>query len=119
MSGSLCTSRCAKSLARLFLNSCFPYVGYSQLVLHVCHNPPLVAISLGFCDTLQASKTDQQQASIGSYLLPFNVTTTADVAVIGCGPAGLTLAAELAKNGVNVALIGRSCSSDIRNCAAQ
>ena len=31
----------------------------------------------------------------------------ADVCVVGCGPAGLALAAELASNGVHVALVGR------------
>ena len=30
-----------------------------------------------------------------------------DVAVIGCGPAGLSISAELALQGVSVALIGR------------
>lgn len=30
----------------------------------------------------------------------------ADVCVVGCGPAGLALAAELASNGVQVALVG-------------
>ena len=30
----------------------------------------------------------------------------ADVCVVGCGPAGLALAAELAANGVHVALVG-------------
>jgi flavin-dependent dehydrogenase len=31
---------------------------------------------------------------------------TADAAVVGCGPAGLSLAAELASRGVSVVLIG-------------
>jgi len=30
----------------------------------------------------------------------------ADVCVVGCGPSGLALAAELANNGIKVALVG-------------
>ena len=38
--------------------------------------------------------------------MPWDVDRTADVAVVGCGPAGLALAAETAKRGLTVVLIG-------------
>lgn len=56
--------------------------------------------------TTQADKSDPEQPSIASVLTPFDTTTTADVAVVGCGPAGLALSAELAAKGLNVALVG-------------
>ena len=56
---------------------------------------------------MQASKTDPEQPSLASVLDPFNpATTVVDACVVGCGPAGLALAAELGANGVSVALIG-------------
>jgi lycopene epsilon-cyclase len=56
----------------------------------------------------QASKKDDQQPSLLNVLSPFKVEQlTADVAVVGCGPAGLALAAELAAQGLLVALIGK------------
>ena len=60
----------------------------------------------------QAGKRDAEQPPIASVLTPFDVATTADVAVVGAGPAGLALAAELAKRGLNVALIG-ACSNSL------
>lgn len=47
------------------------------------------------------------QGTIAAALKPFDPSATADVAVVGCGPAGLALAAELAKLGLQVALVGR------------
>ena len=36
----------------------------------------------------------------------WDASRTADVAVVGCGPAGLALAAEIARHGRSVVLIG-------------
>jgi 2-polyprenyl-6-methoxyphenol hydroxylase-like FAD-dependent oxidoreductase len=45
-------------------------------------------------------------------LEPFEpATDVVDVCVVGCGPAGLALAAELGSHGVSVALIGNPCHS--------
>ena len=61
------------------------------------------------CNVLQASKADDAQPMIADRLASFNPASgPADVCVVGCGPAGLALAAELAANGVNVALVGQS-----------
>ena len=47
------------------------------------------------------------QPPVGSVLSRFDAQRgAADAAVVGCGPAGLALAAELAARGVQVALIG-------------
>jgi lycopene epsilon-cyclase len=54
----------------------------------------------------QAAKIDPEQPSISTVLLPLDPSAIADVAVVGCGPAGLALSAELAKQGLSVALIG-------------
>jgi lycopene epsilon-cyclase len=56
---------------------------------------------------MQAEKKDPEQGTVADVLPPFDANTTADVAVVGCGPAGLKLAAELAKLGLSVALVGR------------
>lgn len=55
---------------------------------------------------VQASKADEEQPLIADTLQLFNTETTADVSVIGCGPAGLALASQLAKQGLAVCLIG-------------
>lgn len=56
---------------------------------------------------LQAAKQDPEQPAIASVLPPpDDASAVADAAVVGCGPAGLALAAELAKRGVNVVLVG-------------
>lgn len=54
----------------------------------------------------QAGKADAEQPSITSYLPPLDASATADVAVVGCGPAGLYLAYQLAQRGLRVALVG-------------
>ena len=57
---------------------------------------------------VQASKEDAEQPSIRAVLQPFDpIATTADVCVVGCGPAGLALAAELGSHGLSVALVGQ------------
>ncbi len=66
---------------------------------------------------VQASKRDPEQPSLASVLDSFNpATTTVDVCVVGCGPAGLALAAELGANGVSVALIGEPTDSRSTHC---
>jgi lycopene epsilon-cyclase len=55
---------------------------------------------------LQAAKPDPEQPPVASALGPLDAAATADVAVVGCGPAGLSLAAELARRGLTVALLG-------------
>lgn len=56
---------------------------------------------------LQASKEDPEQPSIASVLPPADAGALADVAVVGAGPAGLALAAELAALGLAVVLVAR------------
>lgn len=58
----------------------------------------------------QASKQDSGQPSISEVLAPADLSQQADVAVVGCGPAGLYLAAQLQQKGVRVTLIGRDVS---------
>jgi len=53
---------------------------------------------------LQASKT-MEQPKIAEKLQPLG-DGTLDLVVIGCGPAGISLAAEAAKQGLNVGLVG-------------
>ncbi len=55
---------------------------------------------------LQAAKEDEEQPLIAHSLQSFNLDEAADVCVIGCGPAGLALSSELAKQGLSVCLIG-------------
>lgn len=58
---------------------------------------------------LQANKEDDAQPMIADSLEAFDPAGgAADVCVVGCGPAGLALAAELAANGIYVALVGRA-----------
>lgn len=54
----------------------------------------------------QASKADEGQASIASVLAPADPTSPCDVTVVGAGPAGLFLAAELARRGLQVNVLG-------------
>jgi lycopene epsilon-cyclase len=55
---------------------------------------------------LQASKEDTEQPSIASILPAADLSAVADVGIVGCGPAGLALAAELGKRGLKVVLVG-------------
>eukprot|EP00951_Prasinocladus_malaysianus_P041798 scaffold498091_cov28-Prasinocladus_malaysianus.AAC.1 len=56
---------------------------------------------------MQAAKQEPQQETIGSMLSAYDAASgVADVAVVGCGPSGLSLAAELGSRGVNVVLVG-------------
>mmetsp|Transcript_17062 Transcript_17062/g.50951 ORF Transcript_17062/g.50951 Transcript_17062/m.50951 type:complete len:580 (+) Transcript_17062:168-1907(+) len=56
---------------------------------------------------LQADKDDDAQERLADALPAYSAAAgLADAAVVGCGPAGLSLAAELAKRGVKVVLIG-------------
>lgn len=63
---------------------------------------------------LQATKPDPGQTSIGSVLPAPSAKATADVTIVGAGPAGLFLAAELGKRGLKVNIIGvgraRACT---------
>ncbi|GBF93614.1 chloroplast lycopene epsilon-cyclase precursor [Raphidocelis subcapitata] len=54
----------------------------------------------------QSSKRDPEQPSLASQLPPLAPGAALDVAVVGCGPAGLFLAAQLAERGLKVGLIG-------------
>lgn len=58
--------------------------------------------------TLQARKADAGQASIASVLPPVDPSVTVDVTVVGAGPAGLFLAAELGRRGLSVNVLGES-----------
>nr|WPR11960.1 lycopene epsilon cyclase [Crocus sativus] len=56
---------------------------------------------------MQQNKTMEKQDKIADKLPPIaSGSTTLDLVVIGCGPAGLSLAAESAKKGLTVGLIG-------------
>lgn len=54
----------------------------------------------------QAGKRDKEQPSIAGVLRAADSTKLADVVVVGAGPSGLCLAAELAKRGLNVVIVG-------------
>ncbi len=57
----------------------------------------------------QAGKSEPGQELISSVIPayePSSSSAVADVIVVGCGPAGLALAAELGKRGINVVLLG-------------
>ena len=56
---------------------------------------------------MQANKADAEQGSLAAALPAWDAADTADVAVVGCGPAGLALSAQLARLGLKVALVGR------------
>lgn len=74
--------------------------------------PISAGLTLGF---QQASKGDPEQTRLTGSLQPFDASqTTADVCVVGCGPAGLALAAELGKNGLTVALVGKHVGNSVR-----
>lgn len=56
---------------------------------------------------MQESKPMEKQGKIADKLSPISVgNSILDLIVIGCGPAGLSLAAESAKKGLKVGLIG-------------
>ncbi|XP_051224710.1 lycopene epsilon cyclase, chloroplastic [Lolium perenne] len=56
---------------------------------------------------MQATKAMDSQSKIASKLSPIaSETSVLDLVIIGCGPAGLSLAAESAKKGLTVGLIG-------------
>lgn len=54
----------------------------------------------------QMRKQDDGQPSIASSLPPADPTKQYDVAVVGAGPAGMFLAAEVAKQGLSVVIVG-------------
>lgn len=57
----------------------------------------------------QATKLEPRQSALSDALLAFDRKTSpgaADVVVVGCGPSGLSIAAELASRGVDVVLVG-------------
>ena len=59
------------------------------------------------CLRMQAGKADPDQPSISTLLPAFNpANDTADACIVGCGPAGLALAAELGAQGVAVVVVG-------------
>ena len=55
----------------------------------------------------QAGKSDPEQPNIASVLPAFDpAASIADACIVGCGPAGLALAAELGAQGVAVVIVG-------------
>jgi len=54
----------------------------------------------------QADKVDRDQPPIAGTLRAADEEGLADVAVVGCGPAGVALAAELGRRGAKVTLVG-------------
>eukprot|EP00878_Enallax_costatus_P003937 GHUV01004158.1.p1 GENE.GHUV01004158.1~~GHUV01004158.1.p1 ORF type:complete len:394 (+),score=37.38 GHUV01004158.1:262-1443(+) len=54
----------------------------------------------------QASKQDAEQGLIADVLPPLQPGSTVDALVVGCGPAGIYLAAQLAAKGLSVGLVG-------------
>ncbi|KAF5830519.1 lycopene cyclase protein-domain-containing protein [Dunaliella salina] len=54
----------------------------------------------------QANKRDSAQQSLASALNPANPSSLYDVAVVGAGPAGMFLAAELSNRGLRTVIIG-------------
>ena len=76
-------------------------------VIRLC----ILAVQLCNHLVLQASKADEDQPLVADTLSLFSTSRTADVSVIGCGPAGLALAAQLAKQGLAVCLIGGYCQT--------
>lgn len=55
---------------------------------------------------MQLRKREDGQPSLGSTLPPVDVSKRYDVTVVGAGPAGMFLAAELARRGLSVAIVG-------------
>lgn len=55
---------------------------------------------------MQERKNMEKQGKIADKLSPISADSVLDLVVIGCGPAGLSLAAESAKRGLRVGLIG-------------
>jgi lycopene epsilon-cyclase len=55
---------------------------------------------------VQAGKQDAKQPSIASQLPALAPGSSVDALVVGCGPAGIYLAAQLAEKGLNVGLVG-------------
>lgn len=51
---------------------------------------------------VQAAKPEDGQKDVASYLSPHDLSTTADVCIVGCGPAGLALSAQVAEKGLKV-----------------
>uniref|UniRef100_A0A383W7L8 Lycopene epsilon cyclase n=1 Tax=Tetradesmus obliquus TaxID=3088 RepID=A0A383W7L8_TETOB len=57
-------------------------------------------------DALVASKQDSKQPAIASLLPALAPGSSVDALVVGCGPAGIYLAAQLAEKGLKVGLVG-------------
>lgn len=61
----------------------------------------------GIAILTQAGKADESQQRLADALPAYDAASgVADAVVVGCGPAGLALAAELARRNVQVVLIG-------------
>lgn len=71
---------------------------------HLPHS--LITLSKTKTNQPQASKRDDGQPSLASQLPPLAPGASLDAVVVGCGPAGLYLAAQLAKRGLSVGLVG-------------
>ena len=75
-----------------------PDVPANQSVREGSYESPLVS--------LQAGKADPEQPPLAQLLPELAPSSSVDVVVAGCGPAGLFLASELASRGISVGLVG-------------
>lgn len=51
---------------------------------------------------MQAGKAEENQKDVATYLSAHDLGTTVDVCIVGCGPAGLALSAQVAEKGLKV-----------------
>lgn len=54
---------------------------------------------------MQAAKAEEDQRDVATYLSPHDMSTTVDVCIVGCGPAGLALSAQVAEKGLKVSVL--------------
>lgn len=74
---------------------------------------PLLPIKR-FYILIQARKQDAEQGLIADVLPALPPGSLVDALVVGCGPAGIYLAAQMAEKGLNVGLVGEPHRSSMR-----